>query len=214
MPRRLTDGTSLVGKTFGKWLVVEAGHTLLMSDGSNASAVKARCECGLEKTIKLSQLKRGETEGCRYCRSGTKTHGRSKTSEYRTWEAMIRRCYVPHATGYKDYGGRGVTVCDRWNPKRGGSFENFYADMGPRPSKDHQLDKDIIDGNLVYGPSTAKWVHRHENAKRKRNAVWVQWKGSKVRLADLADETGIPVKKLWARIKTYGLSVEEAVSRG
>lgn len=127
---------------------------------------------------------------------------------------MIRRCYVPHATAYKDYGGRGVTVCDRWNPKRGGSFENFYADMGPRPSKDHQLDKDIIDGNLVYGPSTAKWVHRYENAKRKRNAVWVDWKGERVRLADLADEVGIPVKKLWARIKTYGLSVEEAVSRG
>lgn len=214
MPKRLNDGKSLIGKKFGKWLVIEGGHTLLMADGSNASAVKVRCECGLEKNVKISHLIRGETSGCRLCKGQTRTHGMSKTSEYRTWEAMIRRCYVPHSSHYSDYGGRGVTVCDRWNPKKGGSFANFYSDLGPRPTPDYQLDKDFIEGNLVYGPDTAKWVHRYENAKRKRNAVWVEWKGEKIRLADLADLTQIPVKKLWARIKTYGLSVEDAVAKG
>lgn len=214
MPRSLSDGKQLVGKKFGKWLVIESGCVLVMADGSNASAVKVRCECGFERISKISQLKRGETQGCRLCKSPTRTHGMSKTSEYRTWEAMIRRCYVPHATAYKDYGGRGVTVCDRWNPKKGGSFANFYADLGPRPSSEHQLDKDFLDGNFVYGPGTAKWVHRNENLKRKRNAVWVEWKGEKVRLTDLADDVNIPAKKLWQRIKQYGYSVEDAVAKG
>lgn len=205
-------GQTCLGEKFGEWTVVKDGLYALLDDGSRLSAVEAECSCGYKKAMLFSRLKSGETTKCRSC--ANKTHGRSRTSEHRTWEAMIRRCYVPHCAQYKDYGGRGVIVCDRWNPRKGGSFANFYKDMGPRPSKDHHLDKDIFDGNLIYSPDTCKWVHRCENAKRKRNAVWVEWRGEKVRLAELADELGIPVKRLWQRVKTYGMSVEEAIARG
>lgn len=212
MPRSLNDGKQLVGKKFGKWLVIEGGHALVMADGSNVSAVKVRCECGIEKVLRISFLKRGKTAQCRSCKN--RTHGMTGTSEYRTWLAMNKRCYSPHAEDYKDYGGRGVTVCDRWNPKKGGSFANFYADLGPRPSPKHQLDKTFLDRSLVYGPETAKWVNQNENRKIRRNAVWVEWKGEKMRLVDLANSVNIPVKKLWHRIKQSGYSVEDAVAKG
>lgn len=212
MPGSLNDGKQLVGKKFGKWLVIEGGHALVMADGSNVSAVKARCDCGLEKILRISFLKRGETTQCRSCKQ--RTHGMTGASEYRTWLAMIRRCYNQQAADYGDYGGRGVTVCDRWNPKNGGSFANFYADLGPRPSPKHQLDKNFLDQSLIYGPETARWVHQNENFKIKRNSVWVEWKGEKMRLVDLANKVNIPVKKLWHRIKQSGYSVEDAVAKG
>lgn len=212
MPRRLTDGTSLVGKTFGKWLVVEAGHRLPSS--KQRSAVKVKCKCGTEKLVSITKLIRGESTGCRDCCYSRRTHGMSRTPEYKTWHGMIRRCYDKFHPSYHNYGGRGVTVCDRWNPAAGGSFENFYADLGPRPNSLHQLDKDIFDGNLVYSPSTVKWVHRSENAKRKRTSIWVEWKGEKIRLVDLADKTGIPASLLRCRIRRRGIPVERAVAMG
>lgn len=127
---------------------------------------------------------------------------------------MIHRCYDKFHASYHNYGGRGVTVCDRWNPAAGGSFENFYADMGVRPSKNHQLDKDIIEGNLIYSPSTVKWVDRSENAKRKRTSIWVDWRGERIRLVDLADSVNIPAKKLRDRIRRSSCSIEDAVAKG
>lgn len=80
------------------------------------------------------------------------------------WSNMLQRCNNPRATGYSNYGGRGVTVCERWDPAKGGSYINFIEDMGYRPSVYHQLDKEAVrTDNLVYGPDTCKWVHRREN---------------------------------------------------
>lgn len=212
---RRIDTSHLLGEEFGFWTVIETGIVARHRSGKwNASMVRVRCQCGLEKNLMPASLVSGSSTGCRRCRNGSITHGMSRSPEYRVWEAMLRRCYVAHSTHYQDYGGRGVRVCDRWNPRKGGSFENFYLDLGPRPGLDYQLDKDLIEGNLLYGPGTCKWVHRHENAKRKRNGVWVEWKGERIRLTELADQHNIPVKKLWTRIKQYGISVERAVAMG
>ncbi len=90
------------------------------------------------------------------------------------WQNMLQRCNNPRNPGYHNYGGRGVTVCDRWDPAKGGSFHNFLQDMGYRPSVFHQLDKEAVSRhNLIYGPEYCRWVPRAENQasdrKRARN---------------------------------------------
>ena len=89
------------------------------------------------------------------------------------WRGIVQRCTNPNQPSWENYGGRGVTICDRWNPKVGGSYENFISDMGYRPSNKHHLDKEAIDRhNLVYGPEKCRWVHRkfNQSAERKRKA--------------------------------------------
>ena len=87
------------------------------------------------------------------------------------WKNMLQRCNNPNATNYKDYGGRGVTVCDRWDPTKGGSYENFISDMGYRPNDRHHLDKEAVNPhNKVYCPEFCRWEHRkiNQSAERKR----------------------------------------------
>lgn len=88
------------------------------------------------------------------------THGMSKTRTYKSWQRMHQRCYNPNETGYENWGGRGIKVCEQWK-----EFENFYKDMGDRPINT-SLDRINNDGN--YEPSNCKWSTRHEQNLNKR----------------------------------------------
>lgn len=92
---------------------------------------------------------------------GITTHGMSRTKTYNSWVSMLQRCYNPNETGYKNWGGRGITVCDAWN----NSFEAFLADMGERP-EGTSLDR--IDNNGDYEPGNCKWSTRKEQNLNKR----------------------------------------------
>jgi|GEM_PF-1342758 len=88
------------------------------------------------------------------------THGLSKTPEYRVWASMWQRCSNPNNLRYNRYGERGIGICERWE-----KFENFLADMGPRPSKGHSIDRKDNEGN--YEPSNCRWATRSEQQKNK-----------------------------------------------
>jgi len=95
---------------------------------------------------------------------GSRTHGLTYTPEYRSWCHMKGRCYCPNDSRYHRYGGRGIKVCDRWL----NSFENFYKDMGPRPSPKHSIDR--VDNNGNYEPSNCRWVTvKTQNSNRSTN---------------------------------------------
>lgn len=126
---------------------------------------KCKCICGKIKKVNISNFRGGKTTNCGCKRrekllKASTSHGKSKTKEYQTWLDLKRRCCRPDCTNYQNYGGRGIKVCDRWLD----SFENFFEDMGERPSKNYSIERNDVNGD--YEPENCVWV---ENDKQSRN---------------------------------------------
>jgi len=125
------------------------------------------CDCGNIKDIVQSSLRSGLTRSCgcfyRQCLTqNTLTHGMSDRPEYNSWLAMKQRCYYQDHDEYENYGGRGISVCEGWR----NSFEQFYFDMGAKPSSEYSIDR--IDCNRDYEPSNCKWSTPTQQANNTR----------------------------------------------
>ena len=143
----------IIGKTIGFWTVLQK----IKDVSRNEWKYKCRCACGTEKEVLGYRLRAGTANKCPHCR--VKTHGMSYTATFRIWSGLFRRCYNKNFKAYKWYGGRGITVCERWS-----KFENFLEDMGIRP-ENLQLDRTNNDGN--YEPTNCRWVtSKVNNANR------------------------------------------------
>lgn len=128
----------------------------------------------------------------------------SRSNEYHIWATMIQRCYNPAHNSFGRYGGAGVRVCERWSE----SFENFYADMGPRPSKRHSLDR-WPNNNGNYEPGNVRWATRHEQATNKKSTILVNLNGKKTLLADLPSSASYEARR--SRFKR-GWNIDEIIS--
>lgn len=121
-----------------------------------------RCDCGNEREYYSSCLTSGNLSSCGCIPKGPPLkHGRSKSPEYRVWIGMRNRCHDKKNSRYADYGGRGIGVCARW-----ASFENFFEDMGERPTDDHSIDR--VDNNGNYEPGNCRWATRSVQQHNKR----------------------------------------------
>jgi len=132
-------------------------------------------------------------------------HGMWGTSEYKTWDSMISRCRRPKSISFPNYGGRGIKVCDRWS-----GFENFYADMGPKTSSKHTLDR--IDNNGDYTPENCRGATRAERARNTRRNRIIEYQGKKYCFSDLAAKFGIHNDTLSIRLK-LGWPLEKALKQ-
>lgn len=160
----------LVGLRFG-WLTV-IDRT---SDSGSAVHVRWRCicDCGAEHIVRGQHLRDGSVMSCgcygaqaagQRIGNRMRTHGMYDTVEYQTWCAMKSRCTDPANISYRNYGGRGIRVCDEWL----GSFEAFYRHIGPRPSAGYSVDRIDNDGN--YEPGNVRWATRDEQRQNTRRA--------------------------------------------
>lgn len=174
----------LTGQQFGRLTVLY--KTL---ERNYAGSVMWFCKCTCNNTLLVSScnLSTGKTKSCG-CLNMERivTHGLSGSPEYTAWEGIIQRCTNPNVKNYYNYGGRGISVCDRWLK----SFENFYADMGPRPSDDHSIDRyPNNDGN--YEPGNCKWSTSKEQLNNRRNNNLVEYNGIIYTSSQLAEKLNI-----------------------
>lgn len=171
-----------------------------------------QCECGSSaKVVFQSTLRRGTTVSCGCWRQEMATemarrHDGSETREWRIWSTMRRRCTNPMDTSFQRYGARGITVCERWRE----SFSNFFADMGPRPTTKHSIDR--IDNDGPYAPENCRWATPTEQARNRRDNVRVTFDGREMTMAEWASAQGINRGTLRDRLRD-GWSVEDALTK-
>ena len=142
--------------------------------------------------------------------SGPLRHGnccnRRPTPEYVVWAGIIQRCTDPGCGSYQRYGGRGITVCDRWR----NSFENFLADMGPRPGLEYSIDRINNGGN--YEPGNCRWATREEQRSNTRRNRVIEWNGVRRTLAQWERSLGMRRGTLQARLDQHHWSLERALT--
>lgn len=138
---------------------------------------------------------------------GNLQHGQAKrgrqTATYNSWRGMWRRCTSLNATGYSEYGGRGITVCEEWQ-----SFEKFYADMGERP-KGTTLDREKNDDN--YEPGNCRWATPKEQANNRRTNRVFEFEGVNMTLKQISEKSGIGIQTLIDRLRR-GVEISEAAT--
>lgn len=202
---------NIIGKKINRFTIIESAG----KDKYRNILWLCVCECGKTKIIRNSSLLSEKTKSCGCLRSenGYKKsqsnikHGHSKRKNksriYIIWESMIQRCTNPNRISYDNYGGRGISVCDKWK-----NFENFLLDIGEPPTEKHSLDRIDNDGN--YCPENCRWATRKEQARNTRKNKFINFNGKMWCISELAEKYNIAPSTLFSRINR-GISVHEAL---
>ena len=181
----------ITGQRFGLLVVLSRGENI-----SGRTAWLCACDCGNKKLVSTNHLRRKQIKscGCLWRKHGCASNGK-ETPEYFCWNGMVSRCSDPNNKDYKNYGGRGIKVCERWRE----SFQNFLSDMGKRPSPKHTLDR-WPNQNGNYEPSNCRWATRTQQARNRRSTT-------------LSPEIVQEIRRLRAQGLSYA-RIAKAVNRG
>ena len=188
----------LTGKRFGKLIVLRRDNDAI----GRGTCWICQCNCGNTKSITTQSLSNG-TKSCGCIRIAKITkHGMSGTPFHSVWRDMKDRCDNRHNIQYKSYGGRGITVCERWGGADNG-FENFMHDMGSGYRKGLQIDR--IDNNKGYSPDNCRWATPIQNARNRRTNVYLSMNGKRMLLVEWAKYLGVKSCSVTDRIKRHRL---------
>jgi len=186
----------IIGDKYNRWTVIAKAENRILHNKNRAYWV-CKCECGIIMEVEQSAIRGGMSKSCG-CLKRDRTrqrnfkHGMAHTSKsYSIWAGMIQRCLNPKCSQYKDYGGRGISVCERWT-----DFENFHKDMGEKPT-DKSLDR--IDNNGNYDPENCRWANRFEQSQNARSNIILHLNGVKKCAAEWGRILGIPENTIYAR---------------
>ena len=187
----------LKGQKFGKLTVIERAE----NKGKNTRWL-CLCECGNKTIVHAISLRSGSTKSCGCYKSiapklSNTKHGMSHTTTHKIWCDIKSRCFCLNDPAYKNYGGRGITMCDRWK----NSFEAFYEDVSKLPhfnEKGFTLDRIDNDGN--YEPNNVRWVDRITQGNNKRNNRLISYNGETHTMAEWAKIKGLNYKTLSCRL--------------
>ena len=157
------------------------------------------CDCGTHLKVQNKKLKNGHTRSCGCLKlelliERSTTHGMSELPEYGVWQDIKKRCFNRRHKFWDYYGGRGITICAEWKD----SFKTFYADMGKRPFKGAEVDRELNDGD--YTPSNCRWVTRIVNMRNTRFNRVIEYDGESRCIAEWAELYNIKAKMLWDRL--------------
>lgn len=189
----------LTGKKFNRLTAIA-----LERDSAGRLKWRCSCDCGNTALVYGSHMANGATRSCGCLKSestaarnrATTKHGMWRSNEFAIWSSMLNRCYVKSDKGsYPRYGGRGILVCERWRT----DFTAFLADMGPRPSRDHSLER--VDNDLGYEPGNVVWATRVEQQNNRHNNVRVTVNGETLTATQLARKHGINDATMFNRLR-------------
>lgn len=171
---------------------------------TNKGFCECLCRCGNTLTVKFWKLTgvggHRVLESCG-CLKGTKT----EQDTYKIWAGMKRRCTQPNSDAYKNYGGRGIKVCERWF----NSFPAFLMDMGSRPSTKHSIDR--IDNNGDYTPTNCRWATQKEQSNNKRTNRMIEIDGKTQTLTQWCEEYQIKYSTVENRLRRCNWAIKEAL---
>ena len=189
----------MIGKRFGKLVVLEKS--------SRKQHFACRCDCGNISVIFRGNLTRGNSTSCGCTRKTADGLSGTNRAEYYCWSGMLKRCHNKNDKSYKDYGGRGISVCEEWR----NSFEQFLVDMGKRPSSLHSIDR--IQNDYGYNPSNCRWTTKDIQANNTRRNHYITYKNEILTIAQASDKYNVPRATLLNRINLLNWSVDDAIEK-
>lgn len=199
----------MTGQTFGFLTVTRREGSVRLKSKKKYAQWLCKCACGQEVLVRGQSLRRGLRKACavnghHWTARKTPELTRLHEPEYDSWRHMLDRCENPKHKNYYNYGGRGITVCYRWQ-----DFTVFLEDMGPKPDPLHTIERN--DNNRGYDPGNCRWVPRPEQYRNMRRNVYVEYQGERLLLLDLCARLGVNRGNVYGRLKN-GWALEKALS--
>jgi hypothetical protein len=198
----MVAAVDIAGHIYGQLLVIER-H--VVSSAAGKARWLCQCSCGSFTIVVAGTLRSGETLSCGHLNFDPVSHGGYRHPEYRVWNLMRQRCHNPKNTHYASYGGRGISVCDRWRK----SYAAFNEDMGRRPFLGAQIDR--IDNNGNYEPGNCRWATRKQNCRNQRKTRFLAYRGEVRSMPEWCEILGLHYGTVKHRV-LKGWSPERALS--
>lgn len=194
-----------------RWVVIEQSNDTIQPNGKHIKMWKCMCECGKIENVNGNSLRNGKSKSCgclsiKKVTDRMKKHGYTGTRLYYAWIHMKARCYNQHTENYKDYGGRGITICDEWC----NSFEVF-KEWALSHGYTDELTIDRVDVNGNYEPNNCRWATQKEQTNNKRNNTLFTYDGETKTLKQWCDYYGKNYKLVHNRINYCKWNFEEAL---